>query len=331
MGSSTPVIATGRNVLAAVAALGLALALGPAGALAQGTTEKLSFSREHRGKRVTITGTLHLPAGTGKVPAIIIHHGSGGVSADREGRYARELLELGVAPLVLDSFAARGVSNTVSDQAAVTSLEMLGDAFAALKAVANHARIDAGRIGIIGFSKGGSVALLAAHERHAARALPQGLRFALHVPVYPACNSHYLKPKTTPAPVYLLLGGADTYAGVGPCQEYAAALQAQGARVEVVVYPEAAHGFDGTRGYNIPQGENYSRCIFVEQPDGRWKERTSGLTTNDSTGKRIEAAYKQALARCRTLGVSGGPNAAAKAKSMTDLKSYVQRHLLEGK
>jgi hypothetical protein len=99
----------------------------------------------------------------------------------------------------------------------------------------------------------------------------------------------------------------------------------------VVVYPEAAHGFDGTRGYNIPQGENYSRCIFVEQPDGRWKERTSGLMTNDSAGKRIEAAYKQALARCRTLGVSGGPNAAAKAKSMTDLKSYVQRHLLEGK
>ena len=30
-----------------------------------------------------------------------------------------------------------------------------------------------------------------------------------------------------------------------------------------------------------------------------------------------------------TLGVEGGPNATAKAKAMTDLKTYVQRHLLE--
>jgi dienelactone hydrolase len=141
----------------------------------------------------------------------------------------------------------------------------------------------------------------------------------------------YLKPKMTAAPIYLLLGGADTYVGVEPCQEYAAALKSAGARIEVTVYPGAPHGFDGSRSYQVARGENYSGCIFAQQADGTWKERTSGITTMDSNGRPIEGAGKKAMAVCRTHGVSGGPNAAAKTKSMADLKSYVQRHLIDGK
>jgi dienelactone hydrolase len=251
--------------------------------------------------------------------------------SERERRYARELGKLGVATMVLDSFKGRGVSSTVRDQAALSSFEMLEDAFAALEALARQPQIDTTRVGIVGFSKGGSVALLAAHERRAARSLPDGLRFALHVPFYPACTNHYHKPKSTGAPIYLLLGGADTYVGVAPCQEYAAALQAEGASIETTVFPGARHGFDGPSAYQHPQGENWSRCVFVEQPDGTWKERTSAITTNAADGKRIEAGYRQALARCRTYGVSGGPDEAAKVKSMAALKSYVQRHLLAEK
>jgi len=296
---------------------------------AQGASERLAIAQTFKGKAITIGGELLLPPGGAKVPAMIIHHGSGGVTDDRERRYARELLKLGVATLVLDSLKGRGVTSTVRDQAAVSTNDMLEDAFAALKMLAGHARIDAGRIGIVGFSKGGSVALLSAHEVRAGKALPGGLRFALHVPFYPACVTHYYKPKTTGAPIYLLLGGADTYVGVAPCQEYAAALKAEGARIETAVFPGAMHGFDGGTAYQVPQGENYSRCVFAQQPDGTWKERTSGVITNDASGTRIEAGYKQALAKCLTHGVRGGPNEAAKTKAMADLKGYVQRHLLE--
>lgn len=308
----------------------LLLALGPTSALAQGAAEKISIPREHRGKQVTIAGELYLPQGAAKVPAMIVHHGSGGVG-ERERTYAREIVKVGVATLVLDSFKGRGVTDTVQDQSAVTNNEMLDDAFAALKTLANHPRIDGKRVGIVGFSKGGSVALLAAHERRAARALPADLRFALHVPFYPSCSTQHYKPKSTGAPIYFLLGGADTYVGVAPCQEYAAALKAEGARVEVTVYPDAPHGFDSGTSYKVAKGENYSKCIFAEQPDGTWKERISGATTMDGKGQRNDAGLKQALAACRTLGVSGGPNAAAKTKSMIDLKGYLQRHLLEGK
>jgi dienelactone hydrolase len=308
----------------------LLLALGPSPTLAQGAPEKFSLPREHRGKQVTISGQLYLPTGAAKVPAIVVHHGSGGV-AEREGTYAREMVKLGVAALVLDSFKGRGVADTVQDQSAVTNDEMLDDAFGALKALAGHPRIDGQRIGIVGFSKGGTVALLAAHERRAARALPAALRFALHVPFYPSCSTQHYRPKSTGAPIYLLLGGADTYVGVAPCQEYAASLKAEGARLEVTVYPGAPHGFDSGSAYKIAKGENYSRCIFAEQSDGTWKERISGATTTDAKGQRNEAGLKQALATCRTLGVSGGPNAAAKTKAMAELKGYVQRHLLDGR
>ncbi|HWE17934.1 MAG TPA: dienelactone hydrolase family protein [Hyphomicrobiaceae bacterium] len=300
-------------------------------AAAQGAPEAMSLSREHRGKRVTIKAELFLPPGAAKVPAMVIVHGSGGVSAEREGRYAREMVQLGVAALIIDSFRGRGIASTVQDQAQVSSAEMTEDAFAGLKSLAGHPRIEATRVGLIGFSKGGTVALLAAHEARAARALPPDLRFALHVPVYPWCGSLYFKPKSTGAPIYMLLGGADTYVGVAPCQENAASLKAEGAHVEVTVFPGAAHGFDAGKAYHNPRGENQSRCVFVQQPDGSWKERTSGFTTNDATGRRIDPAYGKALAACRTYGVSGGPNAEAKAKAMAALKGYVQRHLIEGK
>lgn len=304
----------------------------PSPAPAQGAREQITVPRQYRGKPVTITAELLLPPGTGKVPAMVVHHGSGGVKDEREGRYAREMVQLGVAALIIDSFKGRGISSSVEDQAVLSNAEMTGDAFAALKALAVHPRIDGKRVGLVGFSKGGTVALLAAHEASAARALPPGLRFALHVPIYPWCGTHYFKPKSTGAPIYMLLGGADTYAGVAPCQEKAANLKAEGAQIEVVVFPGAAHGFDsGKAPYSLPRGENYSRCVTVQQPDGSWKERMTGFTTSDSRGQRIDSAANEALAKCRTYGVTGGPNPMAKAKAMALLKGYVQRHLIDAK
>lgn len=317
----------GQRLMIAMA-MTAALGAGIATAYAQPKPETLKLVREHRGKTIEVTGELSLPPGAGKVPVMLIHHGSGGVSPHREHRYAREMLAMGVGALVIDSFTARGVKSTVTDQAAVTTLEMAGDAYAALKTLAAHPRVDAARIGIVGFSKGGSVALLTARERLASRTLPGGPRFALHVPFYPACGNHFLNAASTGAPILMFIGGADTYAGVAPCTEYADKLKTAGARVEVRIFPGAPHGFDGAAAYSNPKGENHSRCIFDEQADGSWKERTSGVVTTDTRGQRIQAAHGKALAACRSYGVSGGPDSAAAQASLADLKAAVRRHLV---
>ncbi len=278
-----------------------------------------------------MTAEIYWPAAAGPVPALVIHHGSGGVSDSREGRFARGIVAMGVAAVVVDSFRPRSVSSVVQDQSAVTGQDFNLDALIALKALGANGRINRARIGITGFSKGGTSSLMASHERLVVAAgVPAGLRYALHVPFYPACAVQYYRPMTTGAPIYMLLGGADTYVGFEPCQTYGEALRAASARVEVTVFPNAMHGFDGGRAYFDPKGENYAKCVFQQQADRSWVERASGVMTIGTDGRPIQGALAKAFAVCRTLGVSGGPNDAAARQSMEDLKGYVRRHLLGG-
>jgi len=92
-------------------------------------------------------------------------HGSTGVS-DHHRRYARLLAKWGIAALVVDPFSPRGIATTVGDQGAISPQAMLVDAYAALDLLATHPRIDRKRIALIGWSKGGTVALLAARRRY---------------------------------------------------------------------------------------------------------------------------------------------------------------------
>jgi dienelactone hydrolase len=316
-----------RIVVTSLAIFGMAGWFAPASA--QGPREDIAVPREYRGKPIQVPAKLLLPPGAGKVPAMVIHHGSGGISEGREFRYARELVAMGVAAVVIDSFAPRGIASTVQDQSQVSAAEMADDALAMLKFLSAHARIDPARVGLMGFSKGGTVALETYLERRAARILPAGPRFALHIALYPSCANQAYRPKLTGGRVLMLLGGADTYVGVAPCTEWADKLRSAGADVEVKVYPNAKHGFDGDQAYSVAKGENWSNCIFDEQPDGSWKERKSGQVTF-ANGRRVDAGMAAALAACRTQGVSGGPNPAAKAAAMNDVKAAVKRHLLPG-
>jgi dienelactone hydrolase len=309
-------------------ALAIIVLLAAADAAAE-QTETISFESRQKGRPVQITATIYWPAAQGPVPALVIHHGSGGVSDAREGRYAREMVAMGVAAVVIDSFKPRGVTSTVADQSAVTSQDFNLDAYNVLKALGGNSRINRSKIGITGFSKGGTSTLMAAHERQMAEAgVPAGLRYALHVPFYPACVTQYYRPQTTGAPIYMLLGGADSYVGFEPCQTYAEALRATGANVQVTVFPGAMHGFDGGRPWFDPKGENYAQCVFQQQANGAWVERKSGTMIIGEGNKPIAGAQAKAFEACRTLGVSGGGNDAAAKQSMDMLKGYVRRHLL---
>src|ERR1700753_2121804 len=65
------------------------------------------------GKTVRIGGELRLPGDLERYPAVILIHGSGGITPNVD-RWARELHALGIATFIVDCFTGRGVVETVS-------------------------------------------------------------------------------------------------------------------------------------------------------------------------------------------------------------------------
>lgn len=198
----------------------------------------------------TAIGQLMLPAGgAGKVPAVLLVHGSGGVYRELADFWGRRLNEQGIAVFIIDIFGARGVSSTADDQSLVPFSADLADEFAALQLLASHPRIDRERIAVMGFSRGGIAAWRAAVNRIAAGLSSDGLRFAAHIPMYSGgctgITSVTVKPGVFgPAPVLWIHGDEDDYTYASDCQDFAQRIRATGTPTEFILLPGARHKFD---------------------------------------------------------------------------------------
>jgi dienelactone hydrolase len=264
-----------------------------------------------------IWGDLELaPGAAERSPAILVVHRSGGIG-DREDRWADELRRAGAATFVVDSFTGRNIAMTGQDQSQLSSLAMTGDAYRALELLATHPRIDPARIGVMGFSKGGAVALYSAITRFQRMHGPGGAGFALHIPFYPPCYYAFVDDEAvTDRPIRLFHGTADDVAPVGLCRDYVERLRKAGADARITVYAGAHHQFerpdDGPPRRSRDE-QNASRCFWEERPAGELVGRTSGLAfglhdpcvTRGATFGSDPAAYRDALQAVKTLVGAG--------------------------
>ncbi|MDW8442941.1 MAG: prolyl oligopeptidase family serine peptidase [Acetobacteraceae bacterium] len=267
-----------------------------------------------------LPGELHAPPARPPWPAMLFIHGSAGLLRWHR-RYVRLLAPEGVAVAMLDHFGPRGIRRTVHDQERLTSEHMARDAHAALAVLAADARIDRRRIGVMGLSKGGSAAWRAALRRFAGSA---SHRFALHLALYPGCETRYADMTTTGAPMVFVVGLADTYTCPRACFDLVPHLRAGGSPVEIYGLPGAPHGWDSGAGrWHDPKGVSYAPCRFVEVSPGVWREETSGetWTAGDDAGRR------RAVEACRRFGVSGGGCAASTELSDRIVRTAVRRAL----
>jgi dienelactone hydrolase len=238
------------------------------------------------GRAETVRASFMMPEAAGTaVPAVVMLHGSTGQGA-QEWYYAGLLNSWGVAVLAVDSFAGRDVKDTLFDQSAVSEASMMADAYAALNLLSRDPRIDSHRIGIIGFSKGGGPALLAALERYR-RVLAEGRnRFALHVAFYPWCGFAFRDETATGAPILILSGGMDRVTPAALCEGFAGRLRRDnpGLPLEMETYPAGGHAFDYPHpmfrllGELPVRGNIPGRCFFEETAPGTFRERSSDLT-----------------------------------------------------
>ncbi|WP_346286491.1 dienelactone hydrolase family protein [Zoogloea sp.] len=138
---------------------------------------------------LTLKGKLRLPSdcrerhGQGRLPAVLILHGSSGVDA-RGDFHAEALNAAGFATLEVDMWEARGVG-TGAARPALPALTY-ADAFTALRFLSARSDIDPARIGVLGFSWGAVISMAAATQ-NVATAVGGPLRFKAHAANYPIC------------------------------------------------------------------------------------------------------------------------------------------------
>ncbi len=259
------------------------------------------------GDAVNIVGHLFLPPGTGKVPAVVLVHGSGGLYSAELDFWPKQFNAAGIAVFTLDMFGPRGVQSTAEDQSQVPFAADVADAFAALNLVATHPRIDAKRIAIMGFSRGGIAALRADVEKIiASQKLPEGLRYAAIIPTYAgSCAGIFrlvVKPGVfTKAPILFIHGDADDYTPIGPCQDYADRIGKAGTPVEFVVIEGAHHKFDAD-----DQKRHYLRGATRTRAECPLEIDIDTLYAYDRTsGARLQGeAYTAALKNCGAVGAT---------------------------
>jgi pimeloyl-ACP methyl ester carboxylesterase len=122
------------------------------------------LSGDKNGKEVTVAGEFRVAQGSGKLPVVVLMHGSSGVSSTTEA-WVHQFNAMGISTFVIDGFSGRGLTAVGPNQALLGRLNFIVDIYRSLEILAHHPRVDPERIVLMGFSRGGQAALYASLER----------------------------------------------------------------------------------------------------------------------------------------------------------------------
>ena len=208
-------------------------------------TDQQFLTGDKSGLPVTITGELRLPQGTAeRVPVVIMLHGAGGLVASNE-LWSRILNAMGVATFAIDSHSGRNLDNIGANQGALGFFAYTLDAYRAQELLAAHSNIDAGRIALMGTSRGGRGALYAALRRFR-DTWASGRDFAAYIPLYAACESPSIigEDDVSDHPIRQFHGGSDDVVGIASCRTYYERLRSKGKDARLTEFPNVSHLFD---------------------------------------------------------------------------------------
>jgi dienelactone hydrolase len=197
-----------------------------------------------------VAGLLRVPvAQGGRLPAVMIVNSSPGFDG-RSAFYSEALNRAGIATLELDFMQGRGMP--------ASPRHHMAHAYESLRFLAADPRIDGARIGIMGFSWGGMIALFTSSAELTHKYTGDRLRFAAHLGLYPICWLHEIAAtgkdrhfgpdvyrQVTGRPVHILAGEKDGYDEPDSCEKFLNALPGESRRhFSLTMYPGATFGWD---------------------------------------------------------------------------------------
>jgi dienelactone hydrolase len=222
---------------------------------------------------VALNATLYRPVGTGPFAAIVAMHGCGGAWKARDDDWSERLQSAGYLVLFPDSFGSRGMGPQCNVRKRVmSSKDRAEDAFAAAEWLASRPDVVKDKIGLLGWSNGGTAALSASRSIRA----PVGVEFRQAIAFYPGCRVFSEQSYRARIPVTILHGLADDWTPAEPCKSLSG--------VTFVGYPETYHDFDHPN-------------LAVKTRKAAFSANGSGIVT---VGTNPEAR-EQAIARTMSL------------------------------
>lgn len=282
-------------------------------------------------------GYLTLPENVqDPVPAMIILPGSGGIQPGREHDYAEFLNALGIAGFVIEYYAPRGLHDEVNYMirtASVTEFDLITDAYAALELLSTHPHIDAGRIGVVGFSYGGMASRLAMDSRIHQALAPKHVGFKVHIDIYGPCFQVMGTRSSNGAPLLTLRGTEDASNDLAACKAREDALREIGVEVTAKVYEGAGHAWEITAPRTFREQSPYlDGCEWTYDDQGvPWVdgEPLSDYGLEATRLNRIAARISSGarLGKCVKHGYIIGRDEAIRNQAFQDAKAFLQAHL----
>jgi dienelactone hydrolase len=273
------------------------------------------LSGDTNGRPVTISGELRVAQGSGRLPVVVLQHGSGGIGANVD-MWSKEFNSIGVSTFVLDGFTGRGLTGVNEYQSVIGRLNFILDAYRALDRLAKHPRVDPQRIMLMGFSRGGTAALYASLKRFNQMWNESGIEFSAYISFYPDCAMSFVADTdVTDRPIRVFGGTRDDYNPIAVCESYVGRLKAAGHNIRLTEFPNAPHAFDSplmpTRAIAAPNAQSARNCVIREEPLG---VLINAVTNAPFTDKDA----------CVTLGPHVGYDPGATGLARQDVTAFVR-------
>jgi dienelactone hydrolase len=274
------------------------------------------LSGDANGKPVTVGGEFRIAQGTGRLPVVVLMHGSSGVGANIEP-WTRQFNSMGISTFVIDGFSGRGLTVVGPNQALLGRLNLIVDIYRSLEILAKHPRVDPDRIVLMGFSRGGQAALYASLDRFNSLWNKSGVQFTGYIPFYPDCSTAYVgDTEIATRPIRIFHGTPDDYNPVASCKAYAARLQEAKRDVVLTEYPDSQHAFDlgllGVSSVVVSADAQTARNCHISEGDG-------GVLMNADT--QAPFTYKDA---CIELNPHVGGNPATAEAARKAVSDFLQ-------
>ena len=269
---------------------------------------------EHTPK-IEVEANLYLPEGKGPFGCVLALHGSIGW-AEHHQDHVNGWLEAGLAVCKVNSFTSRSINSTVDDQLSVTHAMMLVDAFKTRAVLEKDSRI--GKVGIAGWSLGGTVALYSAWNPLIE---VLGAPFDAHLPFYPAAH---LRPEIqtwSDSPIMILHGDADDWTPL----HFVEGLMPQLPNATLHVYPGAHHSFDSEKEFTrLPKAVHLNKRTAKIDKNGHMSGELF-LGIRWPLNQRWQRRWVIRILRNRGAHVEGHP--AARSDSLVRARNFFTEQL----